>query len=305
MNSLKTIFSYVFFLPIFAACNNENKTMENKQPQKNDSIQTNMSESTNYKSGYSNVNGIKMYYEIHGEGLPLVLIHGGGSTIETNFGKILPLLAKKYQVIVMELQAHGRTADRDKPLSFEQDADDVAALLNNLQIAKADILGFSNGGQTAIEIALRHPALINKLILSSTFCNRDAVFPQFWDIFKNANLKNMPQPLQDGFLKVNNDSTGLLKMFNRDVERMQHFKGWSDQQMKSIKAPTLIMNGTKDVATIEHAIEMHRLIPASDIVILPGGHGQYLGEVTTLVNGKWEYPYAVGLIEEFLNSSKP
>jgi pimeloyl-ACP methyl ester carboxylesterase len=270
-----------------------------------DSTLSNMNENSFIKNGYSNINGMKMYYEIYGEGKPLVLIHGGGSTIETNFGKILPLLAKNRQVIAMELQAHGRTADRDKPLSFEQDADDVAALLRNLQIAQADILGFSNGGQTAIEMALRHPALINKLILASTFCNRSAVSPQFWDIFKNANLKDMPQPLKDGFLKVTNDSAALLKMFNRDVERMQHFKGWKDQEIKSITAPTLIMNGTKDVASVEHATEMHRLIPTSDLAILPGVHGQYLGEVTTLTNGKWEYHYAVELIEEFLNSPKP
>ncbi|MBA3680887.1 MAG: alpha/beta hydrolase [Bacteroidetes bacterium] len=264
-----------------------------------------MPENINFKNGYAELNGIKLYYEIYGEGKPVVLIHGGGSTIETNYGKIIPFLAKNRQIIAVELQAHGRTADRDKPLSFEQDADDVAALLTHLQINKADILGFSNGGQTSIEIALRHPELINKLILSSTFCKHNAVFPQFWDIFKNADLKNMPQALKDGFLKVNNDSAALLKMFNRDVERMQNFKGWSDTQIKSITVPTLIMNGTKDVATVEHAMEMHRLISSSDLVILPGVHGQYLGEVTTLTNGKWEAHYAVEIIEEFLNSSKP
>lgn len=261
-----------------------------------------MANNTPFKSGYSPVNGIELYYEIYGKGKPLVLIHGGGSTIETNYSKLIPLLAENRQVIAMELQAHGRTADRDTPLSFAQDADDVAALLNNLEIPKADILGFSNGGQTAIEMALRHPELIHKLILASTFYSRDAVFPQFWDIFKDANIKDMPQALKDGFLKVNNDSAALLNMFNRDVERMQNFKGWSDEQMRSIKVPTLIINGTKDVAPVEHAAGMHRLIPNSELAILPGGHGHYLGEATTLANGKWDYPYAVGLLEEFLNA---
>ncbi len=289
---------------IFASCNNQPKMEEVKQVTI-DSTQLNMNETAFIKNGYSEVNGIKMYYEMYGQGNPLVLIHGGGSTIQTTFERIIPLLAKNRQVIAVELQAHGRTADRDKPLSFKQDAADVVALLNNLQIAKADILGFSNGGQTAIEIALTHPEIVNKLILASIFYNRNGVFPQFWDIFKNAKLKDMPKPLQDGFLKVNNDSIALLKMFNRDVERMQHFEGWSNEQMKSIKIPTLIMNGTKDVASVEHATEMHRLISNSDLTILPGGHGQYLGEVTNLVNGKWESAYSVGIIEEFLNSSKP
>src|ERR1700733_4723749 len=119
-----------------------------------------------FKSGYSEVNGLTMYYEVHGQGRPLVLIHGGGSTIQTSFGRIIPELAKHRQIIAVELQAHGRTNDRNTDLSFEQDADDVAALLVNLNISNADLLGFSNGGQTTIEIALRHPGLINKIIIA-------------------------------------------------------------------------------------------------------------------------------------------
>ena len=131
-----------------------------------------------FKNGYSDVNGIKLYYEVYGQGNPLVLIHGGGSTIQTSFGKIIPLLSKNRQIIAVELQAHGRTNDRDTPLTFEQDADDVAKLLDNLHITKADILGFSNGGHTAIEIALRHPGIVNKLILCSAFYKRSGVAPQ-------------------------------------------------------------------------------------------------------------------------------
>src|SRR3982751_4239069 len=100
---------------------------------------------------YADVNGIKMYYEIHGEGKPLVLIHGGGSTIRSNWGNIMPLFAKQYKVIAVELQAHGHTGDRDAPETFAQDADDVAALLNQLNISKASILGFSNGGSTTMQ----------------------------------------------------------------------------------------------------------------------------------------------------------
>src|SRR5882724_11819519 len=101
------------------------------------------------------VNGLKMYHEIHGSGRPLVLIHGGGSTIASTFGRVLPELAKGHRVIAVELQAHGHTPDIDRPLSFEQDADDVAALLAQLAIGKADIMGFSNGGTTALQIAIR------------------------------------------------------------------------------------------------------------------------------------------------------
>src|SRR5882672_649217 len=94
---------------------------------------------------YAQVNGLKMYYEVHGNGFPLVLIHGGGSTIGTTFGRILPVLAKTHKIIAVEMQAHGHTADINRPLSFKQDADDVAELLKQLHIGKADIFGFSNG----------------------------------------------------------------------------------------------------------------------------------------------------------------
>src|SRR6476469_3530124 len=99
-----------------------------------------MAGNSNFKSGYSDVNGLKMYYEIYGQGRPLVLLHGGGSTIETSFGRLIPLLAKQRQLIGVELQAHGHTNDRNTALTFEQDAADVATLLKNLAIAKADFL---------------------------------------------------------------------------------------------------------------------------------------------------------------------
>ena len=107
-------------------------------------------------SGYAAINGLRMYYEIHGKGEPLVLIHGGGSTIKTSFGIILPMLAAHYKVIAVELQAHGHTSDRDQPESFTQDADDVAALLAWLKTDSAYFAGFSNGGQTSLEIGMKY-----------------------------------------------------------------------------------------------------------------------------------------------------
>lgn len=252
---------------------------------------------------YASVNGLKMYYEIHGAGVPVVLLHGGGSTIQTSFGRIIPELAKSRQVIAVELQAHGRTSDRDTALSFQQDADDVAELLNILKINKTDFLGFSNGGQTAIEIALRHPALVNKLILCSIFYSRNGAFTGFWEGFEEkVDFSNMPQGLKDEFLKVNNDPAALLNMFNRDVQRMKTFKGWTDQQIRSIKAPTLIFNGNNDVGTVEHAVEMFRLFPHAQLSILPGGHGDYLGEITTNMKQSKIPELTASMIDEFLSS---
>jgi pimeloyl-ACP methyl ester carboxylesterase len=257
----------------------------------------------NFQSGYSDVNGLKMYYEIHGQGKPLVLIHGGGSTIYTTFGRIIPLLAKHRQVIGVELQAHGHTNDRDTDFTFEQDANDVATFLKNLNIPKADMLGFSNGGQTVMEIAMRYPQLVNKIIVASAFFKRNAAAPQFWEGFDKATLTDMPEILREAYLTANNDAKGLLNMFNKDVQRMKTFRDWTDEQMKMIQAPALVINGNRDVGSAEHAVEMYRIIPNCELAIFPGGHGDYLGAIESLDNGRWKQFNATALIEEFLDKS--
>jgi pimeloyl-ACP methyl ester carboxylesterase len=256
---------------------------------------------TNFKNGYSQVNGLAMYYEIHGHGKPLVLIHGGGSTIETTFGRVIPALSGTRQLIAVELQAHGHTNDRDTDLTFEQDADDVAALLKNLNVSKADFLGFSNGGHTAIEIAIRHPRLVNKIILASAFLDKSGVVPEFWAGFDTATLDVMPKVLREGYLKANDSEAGLLNMFNKDVQKMKVFKGWTPEQIKSISAPTLIINGNHDVGSMEHAVEMCRLMPNCELVIFPGGHGTYIGTIESIQTNELPKFNAVPLIEEFLD----
>lgn len=264
-----------------------------------------MNSNHDFKSGYAAINGLKMYYEIYGEAdgeaNPLVLIHGGGSTIQTSFGRIIPQLAKNRQIIGVELQAHGHTNDRDTDLSFEQDAADVAALLENLGISKADILGFSNGASTAIELAIRWPGLVHKIILASGLYKRSGTVPGFWEGFKNATLENMPQVLQDGYLRANNSEQGLLNMFHRDVQRMKAFEDYTDAQIGSIKVPALVMSGNQDVGSLEHAVEIYRLIPDSELAILPGGHGGYMGTLESMENGTPPKFMATGLIEAFLD----
>jgi pimeloyl-ACP methyl ester carboxylesterase len=247
------------------------------------------------------VNGLQMYYEIHGQGSPLVLIHGGGSTIESSFGRVLPEFAKNHQVIAVELQAHGHTPDRDRPLSFEQDADDVAALLGQLHIGKADILGFSNGGTTALQIAIRHPELVNKLVLASALYQRDGVPPGFFEGFQQATLENMmPPPLKDAYLKANPDPKGLQTMFNRDVARMIAFKDISDAEIKAIQAPALVINADADVVRPEHALQLSRTLPHAQLAILPGAHGEYIGEICS-TNPDSKMPVLVtAMVEEFL-----
>jgi pimeloyl-ACP methyl ester carboxylesterase len=253
-------------------------------------------------SGYAPVNGLNMYYEIYGDGeIPLVLIHGGGSTIESSFVNLLPLVSAFSKIIAVELQAHGRTDDRPAPESFEQDADDVAELIKYLGIAKANFLGFSNGGTTTLQIAIRHPGIVNKIIVVCGAYRRDGFIHGFFESFKGVSLASMPQLLQEAFLKVMPNPARLLVMFEKDVERMVNFKDIPDSQIESIKAPALIIVNDKDVVTAEHNVKMSRLIPDASLLILPGIHGTCVGEITTTEAGSKMPGITAILLREFLN----
>jgi pimeloyl-ACP methyl ester carboxylesterase len=272
---------------------------------KDKNIKTVMTDSVNFKSNYSEVNGIRMYYETYGQGTPLVLIHGGGSTIQSSFEKIIPGLAKNYKLIAVELQNHGRSGFRETAETFEQDADDIASLLTNLGITKASFFGFSNGGTTAMQIAIRHPAIVDKLVLVAAAYKRDGFLPGFFDGMQQATLANMPQGLKDAFLKVNPDSNKLQTMFEKDRDRMIGFKDMTDDQVRSINSPALIIIGDADVITPEHAVEMYRLIPNSELAVIPGGHGKYIGEITTVSSDTKDINFVVGITKEFLDKAGP
>lgn len=298
---MQTMFRLVhipMLLLLLPSCSSKNQVSEVKQS-------TAMTDSIHFKSGYENVNGLDMYYEIYGAGMPLVLIHGGGSTIQSTFGRIIPELVKYHQLIAVELQGHGRTRDVDRPETFEQDADDVATLLQKLKIEKADFFGFSNGGNTTMQIAIRHPDLVRKIILASAFYKREGMSPSFWETIKDATLKDMPQQLKDAYLQVAPDSSGLIKMFEKDKARMVAFKDWKPEDLQSITAPALIIVGDNDVVRPEHSVEMFRLIPNCQLAVIPGVHGQYMGEITTLHHDRRDSVFIVPVIEEFLNYPAP
>jgi len=256
---------------------------------------------------YANVNGIRMYYEIHGtgRGRPLVLIHGGGSTITTTFGRILPLLARTHRVIAVELQAHGHTSDREAPESFTQDAADVAELLRQLHVDSADILGFSNGGHTVLQLAISHPQRVRRLIVASAFYKRDGAVPGFFDQMDHAQFSDMPQAFKDAYARINPDPAALLNMFQKDVRRMQTFRDWPDADIRGIQAPALIVIGDHDIVRSEHAVAMAQLLPHARLAILPGNHGSYLGEITS-PNARSNVPQLfVALVDEFRDGKLP
>jgi pimeloyl-ACP methyl ester carboxylesterase len=231
---------------------------------------------------YAAINGIRMYYETYGPDreVPLVLLHGGGSTIDSTYGRIIPFLARDRRIIAVEEQAHGRTSDRDAPVRFATSADDVASLLDQLRVAQADFFGFSNGASIALQVALRHPHAVRKLVFASSFTKKAGAVPQLWEMIGSADFAGMPQGLKEAFLQVNPDPAKLRVMHDKDLERMRHFQDVPDAQLRAMRVPTLILIGDRDVTRPEHAVELTHLIPDARLLVLLGGHGEYLGEAT-------------------------
>jgi len=227
------------------------------------------------QTGYAPVNGLRLYYEIHGKPdptrPPLVLLHGGGDTIKTSFGRVLPTLARDGQVIAFEQQGFGHTADiAGQPFSFEQSADDTAALLSYLHIDRADLFGFSNGGTIALLVAIRHPEAVRKLVVASAFFNRTGGDPAFWKSFAHVQLKDMPRELQDAYREISPHPENLQSFFDKCVQRLRDFKDIPDAAIRGIAAPTLVLVGDADVVRPEHAVSTYRLLPHARLAVLPG-----------------------------------
>jgi pimeloyl-ACP methyl ester carboxylesterase len=245
---------------------------------------------------YADVNGLHMYYEEHGSGgTPLVLLHGGGSTIETSFGRSLPALARTRRVIAFEQQGHGHTADVDRPFAFEQSADDTAALLRHLKVESADFLGYSNGGSIALQVAIRHPRLVRKLVVASAIFKRDGMQPGFWESMKKASLRDMPAELQEAYRKTAPHPEQLQAFHDKSVKRMLEFKDWPAEAIRGITAPTLVLAGDQDVVRPEHAVEMFRLLPNGRLAMLPG-----TDHMAMVSRAEW-----VPMVERFLDETAP
>jgi pimeloyl-ACP methyl ester carboxylesterase len=248
------------------------------------------------------LNGLDMYYEVHGEGRPLLMLHGGGSTIQTSFGRLLPLLARHRQVISIELQAHGHTPDRDTPESFAQDAADARALLQHLGIEKADVLGFSNGGQTALQLAISHPAVVNRLVVISAFYKHEGAPSGFFEGFPDVTLDAMPGVYQQAYLAIpGNTQAGLQRMFEQDRNRMMRFEDWTDEDIAGIGAPCFIIGGDRDVVTPGHLAGMSARMKSARLMILPGTHGSFIGEAMSETPDMQTVRFVAKEIECFLD----
>ena len=248
------------------------------------------------RTGYAPVNGLRIYYEFHGPASsafpPLVLLHGGGDTIATSFGRILPLLARARPVIAFEQQGYGHTADiAERPFSFAQSADDTAALLKHLRINKADLFGFSNGGTIALQVAIRHPNVVRKLVLASALVRRDGADPGFWDAMDKARLESMPKELQQAYLAVAPHPENLRAMHDKAANRMRGFTDIPAASIERVTAPALIVIGDADMVRPEHAVELYRLLPQAQLAVLPG-----TDHMNVTARTEWLMP----MIERFL-----
>jgi pimeloyl-ACP methyl ester carboxylesterase len=235
------------------------------------------------QTGYAPVNGLQMYYEIHGSGgTPLLLLHGGLFNIDLQFGELLPSLAATRQVIAADFQAHGRTNDIDRPLTCADLASDVVGLLTHLNVPRADVFGFSVGGGVAIHLAIHHPELVRKVIVSSVSFhprgdrseNAEAVGEMTVDMIAGT-------PMEQEYRAKSPHPDLLQTLLDKLGAFDQGFPGWSDEDIRGIAAPTLITVGDCDAVYLEHAVEFLRLrggdvngdfagVPASQLAVFPG-----------------------------------
>jgi pimeloyl-ACP methyl ester carboxylesterase len=264
---------------------------------------------TPVESGYIPVNGLKMYYEIHGSGRPLVLLHGNLSTIGTSFGKVLPNLASTRRIIAVEQQGHGHTADIDRPFSLEHWAQNTTALLRHLGIEQADFFGYSSGGAVALEIALRSPALVRKLVWSGgTSYRRDGFYPELLEAGKAMKPEDLDgSPFQQAYASIAPHPEQWHRLVAKIADFDRTTQGWSPEAIASIKAPTLLIIGDSDIVRPEHVVEMFRLLgggvvgdlvglPRSQLAVLPG-----TTHVTLADRAEW----LVSMITAFLDAPMP
>jgi pimeloyl-ACP methyl ester carboxylesterase len=237
-------------------------------------------------SGYALVNGLKMYYEIRGSGPPLVLLHGGLGAIEM-YAPILPALSAGHRVIAVDLQAHGRTADIDRPLRLELMADDVAALIRQLGLAKADLMGYSLGGGVALQTAIRYPQLVRRLVLVSTPFKRDGWYPEVLagmaQMSAQAAEPMKQTPIYQLYSAIAPRPQDWPVLLDKMGELLKRDYDWSSA-VSALEMPVLLVAGDADAVRLAHVVEFFGLLgggqrdagwdgsgrPKAELAILPG-----------------------------------
>jgi pimeloyl-ACP methyl ester carboxylesterase len=235
---------------------------------------------------YADVNGLSLYYEEHGDGEPLILLHGAFGTGEM-FGPVLSELARNRRVITADLQGHGRTADIGRPLRFETMADDIAGLIGHLGLAQADVMGYSLGAGVAMRLAIQHPELVRRLIIVSQPCERDGCYPEVLAAFEHMGRQLaepfMRTPLYQVYSRVAPNIEDFPVLLDKVGDALRQDYDWS-AEIGSITAPVMLVYGDADSVIPAHIVEFYALLggglkdanwdgsarPASRLAILPG-----------------------------------
>lgn len=267
------------------------------------------------ETGYAPANGLKMYYEVHGEGEPIVVLHGAYMTVDAMAG-IVSELAKTRRVIAAELQGHGRTADADRPLSYEQMADDVAALIEHLGLEKTDVFGFSMGSGVTVQLAVRHPEAVRRIVVASVSYTHDGMHPEMIEMLPSITPEMfVGSPMEEEYKRLapNPDHFPVL------VEKLKQLDttpfAWPEEDIQGIAAPTLIIVGDSDVVRLEHVVEFFNLLgggvmgdlvgmPVSRLAVLPATlHFQPVTESVPPGRGVMErIGWFMPMITEFLDT---
>jgi pimeloyl-ACP methyl ester carboxylesterase len=236
------------------------------------------------RTGYAPVNGLRMYYEVYGTGRPVVLLHGAFTGIQGSFASMIPVLARTHQVVAIESQGHGRTADiPDRPLTYEQMADDTAAAIAHLGLRTPDIYGYSMGAGTGLQLAIRHPGSIRKMVLATAAFRNSGWHPELMAAERGMTGAALREtPFYKEYVSLAPDPSRWDSLTNKikvlDTQRPQD---WPEASIRGIRAPTLLICGDADAVRLEHTVELFRLfgggvpgdlqpMPASQLAVLPG-----------------------------------
>src|SRR5918999_6372914 len=226
------------------------------------------------------VNGMQMYYEVSGQGDPLIVLHGAYMNIPT-MGAIIPRLTRTHKVYAVELQGHGRTTDIARPITYPNLADDVAAFMDAVGLQKADVFGYSMGAEAGLQLAIRHPAKVNKLVAASVAYDLKGWQPAFTEVIPQMTVEMiLNMPFAKEYPKLAANPKGFPELARKLIALEKEPMAW-EADVKALKTPVLVIAGDADVATLEHSVALFRLLgggmmgdmgkplPASRLAILP------------------------------------
>jgi pimeloyl-ACP methyl ester carboxylesterase len=253
------------------------------------------------------VNGMQMYYEVSGQGEPLVVLHGAYMNIPS-MGAIIPKLAETHTVYALEFQGHGRTTDIDRPITYPGLADDVAAFMDAVELPKADVFGYSMGAAAGLKLAIRHPEKVDQLVAASVAYDAGGWQPAFRDFIPMMTVEMFTEmPFAEDYKTLAADPDGFPALVAKLIALEKEPMAW-EAEVKALKVPVLIITGDADVVTLEHSVAMFRLLggggmgdmgaplPASRLAVLPAtSHTAVIGQVDLLI----------GVIEPFLKGEVP